>query len=173
MVRTSPGACFDLQWPIAELRTGTAPKRVKRPTVAGARVLVVEDDAAVRSLVELALEARGAEPTVVASRQEFDAALDKGQEFDAALVDLSPLASDANGALQRLRLGNPGIPVILISGVASGVPEDLVSEVTPGSESRSRWAKCSPSWLLSSRRARASEYQHRARAFMGGSRTGG
>jgi len=129
VVRTSPGACFDLQWPIAELRTGTAPKRVKRPTVAGARVLVVEDDAAVRSLVELALEARGAEPTVVASRQEFDAALDKGQEFDAALVDLSPLASDANGALQRLRLGNPGIPVILISGVASGVPEDLVSEV--------------------------------------------
>src|SRR4029079_4052425 len=46
VARTSPGACFDLRWPIAELRTGTAPKRVKRPTVMGARVLVVEDDAA-------------------------------------------------------------------------------------------------------------------------------
>ena len=43
-----------------------------RETV-GMRVLVVEDDEAVRSLVELALEARGAEPQVVASRAEFDA----------------------------------------------------------------------------------------------------
>lgn len=130
VARTSPGACFDLRWPIAELRTGTAPKRVKRPTVAGARVLVVEDDSAVRSLVELALEARGAEPTVVASRAEFEAVLARGGELDAALVDLSPLAADARGAFRMLREYHPGIPVILISGVASGVPEDLASEVS-------------------------------------------
>ncbi len=130
VARTSPGACFDLRWPIAELRTGTAPKRVKRPTVMGARVLVVEDDEAVRSLVELALEARGAEPQVVASRSEFDAVLEQGGELDAALVDLSPLAADAAGAFQSLRARHPGIPVILISGVASGVPEDLANEVS-------------------------------------------
>ena len=130
VARTSPGACFDLRWPIAELRTGTTPKRVKRPTVMGARVLVVEDDEAVRSLVELALEARGAEPQVVASRQEFDAVLDAGVELDAALVDLSPLAADAAGAFQALRQRHPGIPVILISGVASGVPDDLANEVS-------------------------------------------
>ncbi len=130
VARTSPGACFDLRWPIAELRTGAAPKRVKRPTVMGARVLVVEDDEAVRSLVELALEARGAEPQVVASRVEFDAVLAQGGELDAALVDLSPLAADAAGAFQSLRARHPGIPVILISGVASGVPEDLANEVS-------------------------------------------
>lgn len=130
VARTSPGACFDLRWPIAELRTGTVPKRVKRPTVKGARVLVVEDDEAVRSLVELALEARGAEPQVVASRQEFDAVLEGGGDLDAALVDLSPLAADAAGAFQSLRERHPGIPVILISGVASGVPEDLANEVS-------------------------------------------
>lgn len=130
VARTSPGACFDLRWPIAELRTGTVPKRVKRPTVKGARVLVVEDDDAVRSLVELALEARGAEPQVVASRQEFDAVLDGGGELDAALVDLSPLAADTAGAFQSLRERHPGIPIILISGVASGVPEDLADEVS-------------------------------------------
>jgi CheY-like chemotaxis protein len=130
VARTSPGACFDLRWPIAELRTGTAPKRVKRPTVMGARVLVVEDDEAVRSLVELALEARGAEPKVVASREEFDAVLAQGGELDAALVDLSPLAADAPAAFQSLRQRHPGIPVILISGVASGVPEDLANEVS-------------------------------------------
>ncbi len=130
VARTSPGACFDLRWPIAELRTGTTPKRVKRPTVMGARVLVVEDDAAVRSLVELALEARGAEPQVVASRTEFDAVLAQGGELDAALVDLSPLAADAASAFRALRARHPGIPVILISGVASGVPEELVSDVS-------------------------------------------
>ena len=119
-----------MKWPIAELRTGTLPKRVKRPTVMGARVLVVEDDAAVRSLVELALEARGAEPTVVASRREFEAVLQQSGELDAALVDLSPLAADAAGAFQALRVRHPGIPIILISGVASGVPEELASEVS-------------------------------------------
>jgi two-component system cell cycle sensor histidine kinase/response regulator CckA len=96
----------------------------------GARVLVVEDDAAVRSLVELALEARGAEATVVASREEFDAVLTRGGELDAALVDLSPLAADAPGAFASLRNRHPGIPVILISGVASGVPDDLANEVS-------------------------------------------
>jgi CheY-like chemotaxis protein len=130
VARTSPGACFDVRWPIAELRTSTSPKRMKRPTVAGARVLVVEDDAAVRSLVELALEARGAEPTVVASRAEFDAVLAGSAELDAALVDLSPLAADAPGAFGSLRARHPDIPVILISGVASGVPEHLASEVS-------------------------------------------
>lgn len=130
VARTSPGACFDLKWPIAELRTSTIPRRVKRPTVTGARVLVVEDDAAVRSLVELALEARGAEPKVAASRAEFDAAIDHSGELDAALVDLSPLAGDAAGAFQALRARHPGIPIILISGVASGVPEDLATEVS-------------------------------------------
>ncbi|HKY39059.1 MAG TPA: hybrid sensor histidine kinase/response regulator [Polyangiaceae bacterium] len=130
VARTGPGACFDLRWPIAELRTGTAPKRVKRPTVEGARVLVVEDDEAVRSLVELALQARGAEAKVVANRQQFDAVVAQGAQLDAALVDLSPLAADPAGAFQLLRECHPGIPVILISGVASGVPEELVSEVS-------------------------------------------
>ncbi len=130
VARTSPGACFDLRWPIAELRTGTMPKRVKRPSVAGARVLVVEDDEAVRSLVQLALEARGAEATVVATRAEFEAAMQQRGELDAALVDLSPLAGDARGAFRLLNERHPGIPVILISGVASGVPEDLANEVS-------------------------------------------
>ncbi len=130
VARTSPGACFELRWPVAELRTGTTPKRVKKPTVMGARVLVVEDDEAVRSLVELALEARGAEATVVASREEFDAVLASGAELDAALVDLSPLAADACGAFAQLRARHPGIPVILISGVASGVPDHLACDVS-------------------------------------------
>jgi DNA-binding NtrC family response regulator len=66
----------------------------------------------------------------VANRKEFDAVVSQGGELDAALVDLSPLAADPRGAFQMLHERHPGIPVILISGVASGVPEELVSEVS-------------------------------------------
>jgi signal transduction histidine kinase len=52
------GACFELRWPLAEARSSTRPQQPVVATVRGARVLVLEDDAAVRSLIELALEAR-------------------------------------------------------------------------------------------------------------------
>jgi CheY-like chemotaxis protein len=130
VVRASPGARFDLRWPIAEARSGAQPKPVPRLSVSGARVLVIEDDAAVRSLVELALEARGAVPLVVASAEELEALLARGAVLDAALIDLSPIAADPRSALERLRGANTGIPVILISGVASGVPESVADQVT-------------------------------------------
>jgi CheY-like chemotaxis protein len=129
VVRSSPGARFELRWPIAEARSGAQPKPLPRASVSGARVLVIEDDAAVRSLVELALEARGAVPLVVASAAQFEAVLARGAVFDAALIDLSPIATDTRAAFDRLRASNPGIPIILISGVASGVPESVADQV--------------------------------------------
>jgi CheY-like chemotaxis protein len=123
-VAGSPGATFELSWPIGEALSQAgrlAPPR--QPSVAGARVLVVEDDAAVRSLVEFALEARGAQAIVVASGGEFDAIVAAGAPFDAALVDLSPLEGRASSALEMLRAASPQVITILISGVASGVPE--------------------------------------------------
>jgi CheY-like chemotaxis protein len=119
-----PGATFELSWPIGEALSQAgrlAPPR--QPSVAGARVLVVEDDAAVRSLVEFALEARGAQAIVVASGHEFDAIVAAGAPFDAALVDLSPLEGRATSALETLRAASPQVITILISGVAGGVPE--------------------------------------------------
>jgi CheY-like chemotaxis protein len=119
-----PGAVFELSWPVGEAlsQAGRAlPPR--QPSVAGARVLVVEDDAAVRSLVEFALEARGAQAIVVATGAEFDSIVAAGAPFDAALVDLSPLEGRATEALQSLRASSPSVITILISGVAGGVPQ--------------------------------------------------
>jgi CheY-like chemotaxis protein len=130
-VAGGPGATFELSWPIGEALSQAgrlAPPR--QPSVAGARVLVVEDDAAVRSLVEFALEARGAQAIVVASGTEFDAILTTGAPFDAALVDLSPLEGRAVPALEALKNSSPKVVTILISGVAGGIPagaEQLVS----------------------------------------------
>jgi CheY-like chemotaxis protein len=130
-VASTTGATFELSWPIGEALSQAgrlAPPR--QPSVAGARVLVVEDDAAVRSLVEFALEARGAQAIVVASGGEFDAIVAAGAPFDAALVDLSPLEGRATSALEALRASSPKVVTVLISGVAGGVPpgaEALVS----------------------------------------------
>lgn len=130
VARTGPGGCFELRWPIAEARSSVRPSREVQSNVRGARVLVVEDDAAVRSLVELALEARGAEVVLAASREEFATALETCGPFHAALIDLSPLAENVAVAFDRLQATCPDIPVILISGVASGVPEAIIDRVT-------------------------------------------
>lgn len=130
-VARGPGATFELSWPVGEALSQAGHLRPQRqPSVAGARVLVVEDDAAVRSLVEFALEARGAQAIVVASGDEFDAIVAAGAPFDAALVDLSPLEGRATSALEMLRSSSPKVVTILISGVAGGIPlgaETLVS----------------------------------------------
>ncbi len=125
LVAHAPSACFELSWPVAEALSRAYPQPSRTPSVSGARVLVVEDDAAVRSLVEFALEARGAQAIVVASGEEFDDILERGAPFDAALVDLSPLKGRANEALDALRATSPAVVVILISGAASGVPDGL------------------------------------------------
>src|SRR5262249_28106783 len=119
----SPGATFELAWPIGEALSQAG--RVlppRQPSVAGARVLVLEDDAAVRSLVEFATEARGAQAIVVASGEDFDSIVAAGAPFAAALVDLSPLGDRAASALASLRASSPNVVTILISGAAGSIP---------------------------------------------------
>lgn len=125
---SNTGASFDLLWPIAEARSSAGPKRSIGSNVRGARVLVIEDDAAVSSLIELALEARGAEPVLAASESELERLL-TGEVYDVALVDLSPIADRAESILARLRAASPGVAIILISGLASGVPESIEQNV--------------------------------------------
>jgi CheY-like chemotaxis protein len=132
LANAGPGARFELAWPVGEAlsQAGRSIPPPRQGSVVGARVLVVEDDAAVRSLVEFALEARGAQAIVVATGDEFDAIVSAGAPFNAALIDLSPLEGRATTALETLRITSPGIVTILISGVASGIPagtESLVS----------------------------------------------
>ncbi|HEX3851002.1 MAG TPA: hybrid sensor histidine kinase/response regulator [Polyangiaceae bacterium] len=130
VARSSPGACFELRWPIAEARSSVRPTREAKSLVRGARVLVVEDDSAVCSLVELALEARGAEVVLAPSHEAFRQALAHSGPFDAALIDLSPISGEVSSAFDQLSERHPGIPIILISGVASGVPEEVIDRVT-------------------------------------------
>ena len=82
--------------------------------LAGTRVLVVEDDADVASLLESALGARDGHRRARRRR----AAIDSTSRHDAALVDLSPIADDVLGAVEALRRGSPGVALVFISGSA-------------------------------------------------------
>lgn len=122
------GARFDLRWPLAEARSSTRPQASALGSIAGKRTLILEDDAAIRSLIELSLDARGAHTFFCATAAEFDAAVARGS-YDVALIDLSPIADQAGPAVARLKRQSPGVGVILISGLASGVPQGLESEI--------------------------------------------
>jgi CheY-like chemotaxis protein len=124
---TSPGARFRLRWPRLVPNVIAPPVSTARPPVlAGTRVLVVEDDKDVATLLESALGARGAE--VVVARTAAELIQRAREEHDAALVDLSPIASDVRGAIDALRRGSPDLALVFISGSAAGLPEGLENE---------------------------------------------
>ncbi|MGA7119672.1 MAG: ATP-binding protein [Polyangiaceae bacterium] len=127
------GARFRLRWQRFETKIPLAPVSSPRPaTLAGMRVLVLEDDADVAGLLESALGARGAQVSVARTVEELtERALERN---DAALIDLSPIAHDVRGAVEVLRRGSPEVALVFISGSAVGFPEGL-------DESRVRWVR--------------------------------
>jgi CheY-like chemotaxis protein len=116
------GTRFELRWPLVSAadRGSPGPESterpvVDRPSIDGARILVVEDDAAVIELLELALEARGASVVSIQARSELPRALSTGR-FDAALLDMSPLLGDVDGAVSELRRASPDARLVVMSG---------------------------------------------------------
>ncbi|MBK8251682.1 MAG: sensor histidine kinase [Polyangiaceae bacterium] len=116
------GARFELVWPTqtAEFAAQRPPQSAPRPiehtgNIQGARILIVEDDDAVIELLMLALEARGADVVSVKQRADLPRALSTGR-FDAALLDLSPLLGDLDGAVAALRDASPAARLVVMSG---------------------------------------------------------
>jgi CheY-like chemotaxis protein len=118
------GARFRMRWPRLDPAVGVPPPSAPRSQVmAGTRILVVEDDADVATLLHTALEARGAQ--VVIARTAGELADAARREHDVALVDLSPIAEDVRGAIAALRRGSPHLALVFITGSAVGLPEGL------------------------------------------------
>jgi CheY-like chemotaxis protein len=120
------GARFQVTWPRVDAvpRPPVSTSRVNE--LSGMRVLVVEDDFAVRQLLETALEARGADVTVATTASELTASLGRGP-YAAALVDLSPIAADTAGALAALRSRCPEATLVLVTGNADALPDAAVT----------------------------------------------
>jgi CheY-like chemotaxis protein len=127
LLRSAQGTSFKLTWPRAGSRSIAPPPSKKDPVLAGTRVLVVEDDEHVTTLLEAALGARGAVVTIARDRSELSLALAAGQH-DTALIDLSPIAADVQGAVDALRQSSPKATLVFISGSSAGLPDALVGE---------------------------------------------
>lgn len=130
LVASEKGARFELSWPAGEIQSTVAAKSSPRLGVYGQRLLIVEDDQAVLSLLEMGLGSRGASVVTATSLRELDEATSDERNFDAALVDLSPIEADPAGALKQLRSRNPGLPIIVISGTAVGPPEGTEGQIS-------------------------------------------
>ncbi|MEZ4225608.1 MAG: ATP-binding protein [Polyangiaceae bacterium] len=124
LVSTGGGACFQLEWPTTHTLSGT--RSVAPPaSLDGLRIAVLEDDPAVRALLELGLSARGAEVLCIERAEQIDDL----SGIHVALVDLSPIAEDPARALARLRSRGEDLRTWLISGCATGIPEVIAKDV--------------------------------------------
>jgi CheY-like chemotaxis protein len=139
LVRYAPHAVFELRWqrvstapegaseypPVDEASRPYSSRPVNALELAGLNVLLLEDDEAICSLVELSFLARGSVVRSAATLAEAKGLCD-AQAFDVALVDLSPIVSDVPGAIAALRIRSQ-MPVVLITGSATGLPQGAAS----------------------------------------------
>ncbi|MEO8878379.1 MAG: ATP-binding protein [Polyangiaceae bacterium] len=127
LLPTEKGAFFRVTWPKSRNAASLVPPPSQAHSLAGKRVLVLEDDPAVTLLLESALGARGATVTLARTHAELTSAVAAGIH-DAALIDLSPIAHDIAGSMNMLLVGSPGIDVVFITGSADVLPEAIASE---------------------------------------------
>jgi DNA-binding NtrC family response regulator len=91
-------------------------------------VLLIEDDSAVTTLVEMSLETRGAEVISVSQYSELESVLAGKPVLDAVLLDLSPLEGKLEEAVSNLLSVCPGVLLILVSGQPGGVPPEVAGK---------------------------------------------
>lgn len=116
LATTERGARFELSWPAGEAPSTTLQRVVSPATLRGMRVLVLEDDVAVTCLLELGLGSQGVEMVSVANSKALLEAAARNGGYDAALLDFSPIEADPAGVFAELRLAQPDIPILLMSG---------------------------------------------------------
>jgi PAS domain S-box-containing protein len=118
------GATFTLCVPAA----AAPPERASAPAapeaVSGARILVMDDDAAVRMVMVRVLEWAGHVAVGVsdgrAALKEYRSALDTGAPFDLAIMDLTIQGGEGGvETLARMREIDPAVHAIVVSGYSS------------------------------------------------------
>ena len=124
------GATFHVVAPIQPLDTAAPPRPCPgAEAIAGRRVLIVDDTAVNRRILEVQAEAWGARPTVLASGAEALAAVSRGEAFDLAILDHQ--MPDMDGATLARALGalRPGMPLVMLSSMHQppDVPDGILA----------------------------------------------
>lgn len=119
------GACFELSWPPAHSSAvAPGPSQAVRDALHGSRILIIEDDLSISSLIELTFEAHGAQVLSLSTAAQVEEAFRGRPLFDVALLDLSPVRETLNATLTRMSELAPDAPIVLMSGEPSGVPPE-------------------------------------------------
>jgi CheY-like chemotaxis protein len=84
------------------------------PSIAGFRVLVIEDNADTREVLQLSLELAGA--VVAGAASVAEAVRTDFTAFDVAITDLSMPDGDGYDLLRAAHADAPALPVIAVSG---------------------------------------------------------
>src|SRR4051794_15537621 len=98
-----------------------------------ARILVVDDDQAIRTVTKTVLEMNGHEAVLV---EDGRAGLRKieDESYDLLIVDIFMPGMDGLETIRLVNERKPGLPIIVISGLsfrsASGAPPDFLSMAT-------------------------------------------
>lgn len=131
------GTTFKLYFPVSK----TELKHPVKPLIddnkasgRGAKLLVAEDEDAVRATLVTILERAGYQVTATASGDAAFAAFEEDPSFDLLLTDIvMPGTLQGTGLAKALRERWPNLPVLFMSGYASGAtvhgnglrPEDI------------------------------------------------
>jgi hypothetical protein len=110
------GARFELRWPVSDSPSTTLQRSPRAPQLAGLKVLVLEDDEAVTSLLELGLGVSGVQITAVKTLDDFKGFFKSGGTADLALVDLSPAGPRPSEALLIIHSHCEPTPLVVMSG---------------------------------------------------------
>ena len=143
VARSAPGmgAVFTLELPLAPGAAGAAKgaaasEAEEEAPLAGVRVLLAEDHPTNQKVVQLIVEAAGAELTVVENGREALVAMDGGA-FDVVLMDMQMPELDGLSATRLLRereaiLRLPRTPVVMLT--ANAMPEHVEASLAAGAD---------------------------------------
>jgi signal transduction histidine kinase/CheY-like chemotaxis protein len=126
-VRSRPGAGATFSVYLPRVEAEVAPSEPTPPVAAGVggeRVLLVEDEAVVRSIIERTLERARYRVVVATTAEEALEAAESEARFDLLITDI--VMPGMNGWELGKRLGQrwPGLPVLYISGYTEDVIKD-------------------------------------------------
>jgi signal transduction histidine kinase/ActR/RegA family two-component response regulator len=129
-VQSAPGAGtrFRLAFPAAQVDACTTlPDAEPAVDARRARILLVDDDQAVRETLRDILEAIGHEVVAVSSGPQATRACDTGR-FDVVITDFNMPGMSGLEVAAELRRRDGGLPVILLTGWAASPEADLLAE---------------------------------------------
>jgi PAS domain S-box-containing protein len=116
------GTCVTLWLPVGAgpaVAADAVAREAPRAAGDGIRILLVDDDPLVRELTAEQLEAAGFRALSAKGGQAALALLDAGEAVDLLLTDLSMPDLDGIAVIARARQRRPGLPAILLTGIAT------------------------------------------------------